>query len=68
MADAPKYHYTHSDREMSLSEVAERLGTTKQHVHRIEQRALTKLRAALKDVDNPATNPMHPGCTQAQKR
>ena len=54
--------------EMSLAEIAERLGTTKQTVHRIEQMALAKLRAALEDVDKPATNPMRPGCEQAQKR
>jgi DNA-directed RNA polymerase sigma subunit (sigma70/sigma32) len=54
--------------EMSLSEIAERLGTTKQTVHRIEQKALAKLRAALEDVDKPATNLMQPGCMQTQKR
>lgn len=54
--------------EMSLAEIADRLGTTKQTVHRIQQRALAKLRAALEDVDKPATNLMRPGCTQTQKR
>ncbi len=54
--------------EMSLSEIAERLGTTKQTVHRIEQRALAKLRAALERVDNAATNPMRPGCMPVVKR
>ncbi len=53
---------------MSLSEIAERLGTTKQTVHRIERKALAKLRAALEDVDKPATNLMRPGCTRDPKR
>ncbi len=54
--------------EMSLAEIAERLGATKQTVHRIERQALAKLRAALEDVDKPATNPMQPGCMPTQKR
>jgi len=54
--------------EMSLAEIAERLGTTKQTVHRIQQRALAKLRAALEDVDKPTTNPMQPGCMPDEER
>ncbi len=54
--------------EMSRAEIAERLGTTKQTVHRIERKALAKLRAALEDVDKPATNLMRPGCIRDPKR
>jgi DNA-directed RNA polymerase sigma subunit (sigma70/sigma32) len=60
--------WTGAGTEMSLTEIAERLGTTKQTVHRIQMRALAKLRAALEDVNKPATNLMQPGCMRTQKR
>lgn len=66
MADG--YHWTYADRAMSCAEVAKALGTSKQNVHRIEQRALAKLRVALDRVENDATKPMRAGCIPAAKR
>jgi len=61
--------------EMSLADIARRLGTTKQTVHRIEQQALAKMRRALLemerinvDVGNATTNLMRPGCTRDPRR